>query len=484
MATFIENESLRDKFARKHNIERWDAEDVEAWEAGGKQVAKRNLIWSVIAEHVGFSVWSIWSVMVLFMPTEVYGIDAAGKFFLVAVPTLVGAILRIPYTVATARFGGRNWTIFSALVLLIPTIGALYLMLNPGHSYTTFMLVAALAGVGGGNFASSMTNINAFYPQRLKGWALGLNAGGGNIGVPAVQLIGLLVIATVGNTEPWIVCAVYLVLCAVAALGAALFMDNLRDQKADLRAMGAALKFRDSWIISFLYIGTFGSFIGFSFAFGQVLQINFLAGGDTPAQAALHAAQIAFIGPLLGSISRPLGGKLADRIGGGKITLYTFVAMALAAAVLIVAGTLDDRTTGAATGGVLTAMVLGFIALFLLSGLGNGSVYKMIPSIFEARAQDLDELDRDEKAAWSRSMSGALIGFAGAIGGLGGVGINLVFRASYGGEAQSATMAFWVFAIFYLVCIAVTWFVFLRRPNTTPTSEPSTEVPALARVAV
>ncbi len=132
-------------------------------------------------------------------------------------------------------------------------------------------------------------------------------------------------------------------------------MDNLRDQKADLRAMGAALKFRDSWIISFLYIGTFGSFIGFSFAFGQVLQINFLAGGDTPAQAALHAAQIAFIGPLLGSISRPLGGKLADRIGGGKITLYTFVAMALAAAVLIVAGTLDDRTTGAATGGVLTA---------------------------------------------------------------------------------------------------------------------------------
>ncbi|SUE14730.1 nitrite extrusion protein [Rhodococcus gordoniae] len=484
MTIFIEKESLRDKFARRHNIERWDAEDVEAWETGGRQVAKRNLIWSVIAEHVGFSVWSIWSVMVLFMPTEVYGIDAAGKFFLVAVPTLVGAILRIPYTVATARFGGRNWTIFSALVLLIPTLGALYLMLNPGHSYTTFMLVAALAGVGGGNFASSMTNINAFYPQRLKGWALGLNAGGGNIGVPAVQLIGLLVIATVGNTEPWIVCAVYLVLCAVAALGAALFMDNLGDQKADLRAMGAALKFRDSWIISFLYIGTFGSFIGFGFAFGQVLQINFLAGGDTPAQAALHAAQIAFIGPLLGSISRPLGGKLADRIGGGRITLYTFVAMALAAAVLIVAGTLDDRATGAATGGVLTAMVLGFIALFLLSGLGNGSVYKMIPSIFEARAQDLDDLDRDEKAAWSRSMSGALIGFAGAIGGLGGVGINLVFRASYGGQAQSATMAFWVFAIFYLACIVVTWFVFLRRPHPTATSEPSTEAPAPARVAV
>ncbi len=480
MVDTVRTETLRQRFARKHYIDSWDAEDVEAWENGGKDVAKRNLIWSVIAEHVGFSVWSVWSVMVLFMPTDVYGIDAAGKFFLVAVPTLVGALLRIPYTVATARFGGRNWTVFSALVLLVPLLGALYLMLDPGHSYTTFMLVAALAGVGGGNFASSMTNINAFYPQRLKGWALGLNAGGGNIGVPAIQLLGLLVIATVGNTEPWIVCAAYLVLCGVAAVGAALFMDNLGDQKADLRAMGRALKFSDSWVISFLYIGTFGSFIGFSFAFGQVLQINFLAGGDTAAQASLHAAQIAFIGPLLGSISRPLGGKLADRIGGGKITMYTFVGMALAAAVLIVAGTLDDATAGAAGGGVFVAMVLGFIALFLLSGVGNGSVYKMIPSIFEAKAQDLPGADRTEKAAWSRSMSGALIGFAGAIGGLGGVGINLVFRGSYGGEAQSATMAFWVFAIFYLVCIAVTWFVFLRRPQPTVTPTPTAPVPAQA----
>lgn len=125
--------------------------------------------------------------MVLFMPTDIYGIDAAGKFFLVAVPTLVGSVLRIPYTVATARFGGRNWTVMSALFLFVPTLLTLYLMMNPGASYTTFMLVAATAGIGGGNFASSMTNINAFYPQRLKGWALGLNAGGGNIGVPMID---------------------------------------------------------------------------------------------------------------------------------------------------------------------------------------------------------------------------------------------------------------------------------------------------------
>lgn len=454
---------------RNRDIAHWDAEDVQAWEAGGKDVAKRNLIWSIFAEHVGFSVWSIWSVMVLFMPQDVYGIDAAGKFYLVAVPTLVGAFMRIPYTIAPARFGGRNWTIVSALLLLIPLALTLWVMSQPGTSYTTFMLVAAFAGLGGGNFASSMTNINAFYPQRLKGWALGLNAGGGNIGVPVIQLIGLLVIATVSNTAPYLVCAIYLVLVGLAALGAAFFMDNLGNQRSNLGAMVEAMRFKHSWVMSFLYIGTFGSFIGFSFAFGQVLQINFLAGGDTPAQASLHAAQIAFLGPLLGSISRPFGGKLADKIGGGKITLYVFVAMIFAAGILVSAGILDDGMAGAPTGGQMAAYVAGFILLFILSGLGNGSTYKMIPSIFEAKAQGHDEWSREEKAAWSRSMSGALIGFAGAVGALGGVFINIVLRMSYVSDAKSATNAFWVFLGFYVICAAVTWFVFLRLSSSKAT---------------
>ncbi|MBY6435334.1 NarK/NasA family nitrate transporter [Rhodococcus kroppenstedtii] len=455
-----------------HRIAHWDPEDVEAWEAGGKQIARRNLIWSVVAEHVGFSIWSIWSVMVLFMPMNVYGIDPAGKFFLVAVPTLVGAVLRIPYTFATATFGGRNWTVFSALVLLVPTVLTLWFMVNPA-SYTTYLIVAAFAGLGGGNFASSMTNINAFYPQREKGWALGLNAGGGNIGVPVIQLLGLLVIATVGNTAPEIVCAVYLVLIAIAAVGAAMFMDNLDNQKTNGRSMIDVLRHSDSWWIAFLYIGTFGSFIGYSFAFGQVLQINFLAGLTdggpvTPAlqaRASLLAAQIAFLGPLLGSLSRPIGGKLADRLGGGRITLYTFVAMIFSAGILVATGMIDDASPGAATGTMMTAYVVGFIALFVLSGLGNGSVYKMIPAIFAAKASAMTEATAEERAAWSRTMSGALIGIAGAIGALGGVGINLVLRAAYTGADKSATNAFWVFLGFYVACAAVTYGVYLRRSS-------------------
>ncbi|MDT2009350.1 NarK/NasA family nitrate transporter [Rhodococcus opacus] len=448
---------------RAHHIANWDAEDIPAWLSGGNKIARRNLIWSIVAEHVGFSVWSIWSVMVLFMPTPVYHIDAAGKFFLVAMPTLVGAVLRLPYTTAVARFGGRNWTIFSALVLLIPLLLTLYFMARPGTSFTTFMIVAAFAGFGGGNFASSMTNINSFYPLRLKGWALGLNAGGGNIGVPVIQLVGLLVIATLGNRSPQVVCAIYLVLVGIAALGAALFMDNLDNQKSNARSLLDVLRFADSWVISFLYIGTFGSFIGYSFAFGQILQINFLATpGTTAADAALHAAQIAFIGPLLGSLSRPIGGLLADRLGGGKITLYSFAAMALSAGILVIAGTRDDAAPGATGGGIMVAYVVGFVALFIISGIGNGSVYKMIPVIFAAKSTRLPEMTSVEAAAWSRNMSGALIGIAGAIGALGGVGINLVLRASYAGEAKSATSAFWVFLAFYLLCVVITWAVYVR----------------------
>ncbi len=448
---------------RNHNIEHWDAEDVAAWEAGGKDIAKRNLIWSVFAEHVGFSVWSIWSVMVLFMPTDKYGIDPAGKFFLVAMPTLVGAFLRIPYTVATARFGGRNWTIFSALMLLVPTLLTLYFINQPGTSYTTFMVVAAFAGFGGGNFASSMTNINAFYPQRLKGWALGLNAGGGNIGVPVIQLLGLLVIATLGNGYASLICAIYLVLVALAGVGAALYMDNLKNQKADLSYMITALKVPQSWAIAFLYIGTFGSFIGYSFAFGQILQISFKAGGDTAAQAALHAAQIAFIGPLLGSLARPYGGKWADRIGGSKVSMYVFGAMMAAALLVGLASTAADGNKGVATGGVMTVLVIGFIALFVLSGIGNGAVTKIIPSVFDAKSKSLDA-GPAEQAAWSQNTSGALIGFVGAIGALGGVGINLVLRTSYA-STSSATAAFWVFMVFYVACATVTYLVFLRRPT-------------------
>lgn len=307
-------------------IEHWDPENEAFWNETGAKIARRNLWFSVLSEHIGFSIWTLWSVMVLFMGPE-YGLTPADKFFLVAMGTLVGALVRVPYTFAVARFGGRNWTIITASGLLIPTIAA-YIVMEPGTSYSTFMLCAVLAGIGGGNFASSMTNINSFFPLRKKGWALGLNAGGGNIGVPVVQLIGLAVIGASGG--PRLLLGIYIPLILISALFAALFMDNISSVKNDTGAALEAVKDGHTWIMSFLYIGTFGSFIGYSFAFGLVLQTQF---GRTP----LQAASITFIGPLLGSLIRPVGGWLADRFGGAKITLWNFAAMMAATGVIVVA---------------------------------------------------------------------------------------------------------------------------------------------------
>ncbi|WP_328900415.1 NarK/NasA family nitrate transporter [Streptomyces sp. NBC_00441] len=428
-------------------IEQWDPEDETFWRDTGERVARRNLWFSVLSEHIGFSVWTLWSVMVLFMGPE-YGIDPADKFFLISTATLVGAVVRVPYTFAVARFGGRNWTVFSALTLLVPTIAALAVM-EPGTSYGTFLAVSALTGIGGGNFASSMTNINAFFPLRRKGWALGLNAGGGNIGVPVVQLAGLLVIGTAGATHPRIVLAAYIPLILVAAGCAARHMDNLAPVRNDTGAAREAVRDRHTWIMAVLYVGTFGSFIGYSFAFGLVLQTQF---GRTP----LQAASLTFIGPLLGSLIRPAGGLLADRFGGARITLVNFAAMAAATGVVVYASRIAS----------LTVFLVGFTALFALSGLGNGSTYKMIPGIFHARAV-AQGLRGEEAAAQGRRISGAAMGLIGAVGALGGLAINLAFRQSFQ-TSGAGTAAFWSFLVFYAVCSALTWSVYLRRAAAVP----------------
>ncbi|AZM89383.1 MULTISPECIES: nitrate/nitrite transporter [Streptomyces] len=428
-------------------IERWDPEDEAFWTETGERTARRNLLYSVLSEHIGFSIWSLWSVMVLFMGPQ-YGIDPAGKFFLIATATFVGGLVRIPYTFAVARFGGRNWTVVSALLLLAPTIAALVVM-EPGTSYGTFLAVAALTGVGGGNFASSMTNINAFFPLRKKGWALGLNAGGGNIGVPVVQLAALLVIGTAGAGHPRLLLWTYLPLIVLAAALALVRMDNLAPVRSDGGAVREAAREAHTWIMAFLYVGTFGSFIGYGFAFGLVLQTQF---GRTP----LQAASLTFIGPLLGSLTRPVGGALADRFGGARITLATFVAMAAATAVVLLASVRAS----------LPVFLTGFVALFALSGLGNGSTYKMIPGIFAAKALARG-LDGEAAAAHGRRLSGASMGLIGAVGALGGLAINLVFRSAFL-QSGSGTAAFATFLGFYAVCCAITWAVYLRRPTATP----------------
>ncbi|MHA7649355.1 nitrate/nitrite transporter [Mycobacterium sp. ML4] len=445
------------------HISHWDAEDLVAWEAGNKVIARRNLLWSVITVHLGYSVWTLWPVMELFMPQNVYGFSTSDKLLLGITATLVGAGLRMPYSLATNVFGGRNWAIFSSLALLVPVIGAMVLLMHPGLPLWPYLICAGLTGLGGGNFAASMTNANAFYPHRLKGSALGLAGGIGNLGVPAVQLVGLLVIATLGDRKPYLICGLYAVSLAVAALGVTLFMNNVEQHRVKPERLRPIIKAvfttRDTWLLSLLYLGTFGSFIGFSFAFGQVLQANFVCSGQTVGQASLHAAELAFLGPLLAALARVYGGRLADRIGGSRLTLMVFIGMALTAGLLISASMDQHRHHGSAA--AMAGYFACFIALFILSGLGNGSVYKMIPTIFEACSRSLD-LSEGERREWSRIISGAVIGFVASVGTLGGVGINLALRASYL-STGTATEAFWGFMACYAAAAALTWKAYIRR---------------------
>ncbi|MFD4374462.1 nitrate/nitrite transporter [Streptomyces sp. NPDC058486] len=436
---------------RGRRLTGWDPEDEVAWEAGGKRVARRNLIMSVLSEHVGFSVWSMWSVLVLFMSPRIgHDFDAGEKFLLVVVPTLVGAVLRLPYSYAVTRFGGRNWTVFASAILLVPTTLALYFVHRPGTPLWVFLLVGATAGVGGGNFASSMTNITAFYPRRHQGWVLGLNAGGGNLGVAVIQLVGLLVLSTAGDTHPSYVAAAYLPVIVLCAVLSALFMDNIDAVRTHPGALREAARDRDTWWISLLYIGTFGSFIGYGFAFGIVLQSQF---GSTP----LEAAQLTFLGPLLGSVSRPLGGWLADRWGGPRVTLASYIGLAAGTGLLLFASSRHS----------LGLFLTGFTLLFVLSGLGNGSTYKMIPAVFARKAErDVTEgADAARAFTQARRLSGAAIAIAGAIGALGGAAINVTFRYAYF-TSGTGEAAFWTFLGFYALCVCVVRAVYMRSDRT------------------
>ena len=429
-------------------IDDWRPEDLDFWNAKGRAIAGRNLLFSVLSEHIGFSVWSLWSVIVLFLGPE-YGIDAAGKFLLTALPDPGRS--RPPGALHLRRRGVRRPELDHHQRADAPhpdgahrdRAGTRRLLHDPA-------LVAMTAGVGGGNFASSMTNINHYYPARLKGWALGVNAGGGNLGVPVVQLVGLLVLATLGSQHPRALVVIYIPLIILSAIGATLMMNNLAQASNAKGAIREVMRHRETWIMSLLYIGTFGSFIGFSFAFGQVLLVQFPEQFPTP----VKAAALTFIGPLLGSLIRPVGGALADRFRGSVVTFYNFLVMALGAFVVLVAAQMKS----------LPLYLVGFVVLFVTSGIGNGSTYKMIPAIFAAKGQK--EVGSGGEVSMATFLStrraGALIGLAGAIGAFGGVLVNLAFRQSYL-TSKSGDGAVMAFIAFYAVCCLVTWAVFLRR---------------------
>jgi NNP family nitrate/nitrite transporter-like MFS transporter len=383
-------------------------------------------------------------------------------FWLAALPGLSGATLRIFYSFVVPIFGGRLWTTMATWSLLIPAIGIGFAVQNPATPYWLFLLLALLCGFGGGNFASSMSNISFFFPKAEKGNALALNAGLGNLGVSVVQFVVPLIITAgvfgwlggdpvmvkgpAGESPLWLQNAGFIwVPFIIAAAFAAWFgMNDLAAAKASFAEQSVIFQRQHNWIMCWLYTGTFGSFIGYSAGFPLLTRTQF---------PEIDALQYAFLGPLVGAVSRSLTGWVSDRYGGGRVTFWVFVGMAVGVAGVI-------YFLGAKSFIGFFAM---FMFLFFMSGVGNASTFQMIPAIMR---KEMDRLmpaaDVAARRLQAEKESAAIIGFTSAIAAYGAFFIPKGYGTSITmtGGPQAAL---WGFFVFYLICIAVTWFVYTRK---------------------
>ncbi|MEN7431323.1 NarK family nitrate/nitrite MFS transporter [Chromobacterium sp. TRC.1.1.SA] len=449
-------------------IKHWEPESASFWQQKGRTVARRNLWISIPALTLAFAIWQVWSVAVLNMPNIGFGYSQNQLFWLAALPALSGATLRIFYSFMVPVFGGRKWTAISTASLLIPAVGIGFAVQDPSTSYVTMVTLALLCGFGGGNFSSSMANISFFFPKAEKGTALGLNAGLGNLGVSIVQFVVPIVI-TMGlfgqlggdpqhwakgelSKQMWLQNAgfVWVPFIAVSALAAWFGMNDLASAKSSFSEQAVIFTRKHNWLMCWLYVGTFGSFIGFSAGFPLLVK------GQFPE---IDPTRYAFLGPLVGALTRPLGGWLADKIGGAKVTQAAFSLM-----VLGVLGVIFFLPHGGQSGS-FTGFFAMFLCLFALTGIGNGSTFMQVPAIFLTLHQRMagpGEAAQKQATQDATREAAAVLGFTSAIGAYGGFFIPKSYGTSIA-MTGGVEAALYVFIAFYLSCLAINGWYYARK---------------------
>ncbi|MBI0575913.1 NarK family nitrate/nitrite MFS transporter [Neobacillus cucumis] len=424
-------------------INYWNPEDEKFWKTEGRKHAQRNLWISVPSLMLAFIVWQIWSVVAVRLNDIGFHYTEEQLFTLAAIPGLVGATLRFVYTFAVGTFGGKNWTVISTAILAIPAIGIGFAVQNPDTPFSIMLLLAALCGLGGGNFSSSSANISFFFPKKEKGTALGINGGLGNMGVSVVQFVTPLIItsstfAFVGGKQVlstgqhvWLQNAafIWVIPIVIVTLLALFKMDNVPNAKQSVADQFVIVKRKHTWIMTILYIATFGSFIGYSAAFPLLLKSQF------PEHLSL-----AFLGALVAAAARPVGGWLADKFGGAKVTAYVFVVMAIGAFGVIYF--LNDKQ--------FAGFLVAFLVLFLASGIGSGSTFQMIPNIFVPKE------------------AAPVIGFSAAFAAYGSFFIPKLFGWSINTTGSYVT-AFYFFIGFYVISFGLNWFFYQRKSTAAKT---------------
>lgn len=440
----------------------WKPEDEAFWKKEGNRIAHRNLWLSVPALFLAFALWMVWSVVVVNLPKIGFAFTTEQLFWLTALPGLSGATLRIFYSFMVPIFGGRRWTAISTAALLIPAIGIGLAVQDPQTPYAVFLLLALLCGFGGGNFASSMANIAFFFPKKEKGNALALNAGLGNLGVSAVQFLVPIVIVfnlfgglagepqDTGEAQLWVQNAafVWVPFIVLSSVLSWFYMNDIADVRASIASQLAIFERKHNWIMCVLYIGTFGSFIGFSAGFPLLAKSQF---------PDVNSLQLAFLGPLVGALARAGSGWAADKFGGGRVTFWVFVVMI--AGTLGVLHFLDIKDQAGAFYGFFAM----FLLLFAATGVGNASTFQMIPSIFwQDRNKALAGQPEEDIRKAAERESAAVIGFSSAIGAFGAFFIPKSYGSSIAATGGPEA-ALWVFIGFYTLCLLMTWFFYTRR---------------------
>ena len=522
----MEQGAATQQLKRGNVVEEWEVERPDFWLSQGRTVAFRNLFISIPCLLFAFAIWLYWSIIIVQMQTLGSAFSTAQLYTLPAIAGLAGATLRIPNSFMIAISGGRNVIAVTTALLVLPAAGVGIALQNPDTGYTTYAVLAAMSGLGGGAFASSMSNISFFFPKRMQGLSLGLNAGLGNVGVSIMQVLlpwvttfglfgalggeGTAVPADPAGGMLWIqnsglVWVPVLLLFVVLAF---VFMNNLPQHEVGstpvaigkmlwLEAMGllgaavgiglllgptfglpdllkvflvlvvtvcvtlAVMRYatprpvrdnlasqfvifrkKHNWVMTWLYTMTFGSFIGYSAAFPKLIQDIF---GTLPDGAlnpnAPNPLQYAWLGPLVGSLVRPMGGWLSDKLGGARVTHWDTVVMIGSAAG--VAFFIKVAGTSTTPEQYWWPFFWLFMLLFVTTGIGNGSTFRMIPIIFKPE------------------LAGPVLGWTSAVAAYGAFLIPRIFGGQI--EAETPEYAMYGFIAYYVSCLAVNWWFYARR---------------------
>ncbi len=427
----------------------WTPELAGFFAGDNRALAWRTLWVTTFNLSLAFITWFVVSALVVRLPNVGFALDTSQLFWLTAMPGLAGGSLRLIWTFLPPLVGTRHLITFSTLLLLIPLLGWGFAVQNTATPFWMLMVLAFLAGIGGGNFSGFMPSTSYFFPKKAQGTALGLQAGIGNFGVSVVQFLTPWVIGfsllggLFGNAQTFtkgaVIQPIYLqnatlIYIPLVIIGALLAWTMLRSVpvRANFKEQFDIFSNKHTWIMTSLYIMTFGSFSGFSGTFALLIRDLFGKFDGAP-----DPLTYIFLGPLVGSAARVLAGPLVDRFGGAKLTQVSGIGLLFSTIFVALYSQPSSLES-------FPMFLGGMLSIFLFTGIGNASTFKQMPMIFPPR------------------QAGGVIGFTGAIAAYGPFGFSLILGALIAATGVT-TMFFYGVAIFYLLNIGLNWFFYTRK---------------------